>query len=86
MSCNCFDELPLSLLAEHCEVEVVQFEPQDRVVVQIRCPHGHIRRHSIAWHTVDFEWFSREMFQRWVAQQRRHTGEPANPKPNAVAA
>jgi hypothetical protein len=86
MNCPCFDELPLPNLADRCEVEIVKFDSQESLIVQIRCPHGRVRRHSIARHTADFEWFTAAMLQHWVTQQRRCPNESVNHKPGAVAA
>jgi hypothetical protein len=65
----------------------VQIEKGDRLVVQLRCRHNRVRRHSVAWDSIDFKWVLEWVLNQWIAQQQRRRGvERATPGSNAVAA
>ena len=86
MSCDCFDGLPFQTAAAQCEIEIVQIEKGDRLVVQLGCRHNRVRRHSVAWDSIDFKWVLEWVLNQWVAQQQRRGVERASPRTNAIAA
>jgi hypothetical protein len=55
--CNCFDELPASLLAEEFPTSASYHTDPERIILSFTCPiHGATRGHVVYPHAHEWEW------------------------------